>query len=136
MSRNDAFFDTNVLLYALSKNEPDKADRSAELIRTGGTISVQVLNEFSVVLRRKYRTEWSIVRRALQYLRESLDVVPLTIDVHLRGIEISERYQLGVYDSMIVAAALSIGSRTLWSEDMHDGLAIDGLTISNPFVTK
>ena len=98
MLKNDQFFDTNVLLYALSKTERDKADRAADLVREGGTISVQVLNEFTLVLRRKYMTEWSVVRLALQNLRESLDVVPQTIEVHLRGIEISERYGFGVYE--------------------------------------
>lgn len=132
MSRTDAFFDTNVVLYALSK-EREKAARSAELMRRGGVISVQVMNEFAFVSRRKYRADWPRVRQGLQDLRESFDVVPLTLDTHIRGIALAERYQLGVYDSMIVAAALGAGCETLWSEDMHNGLAIDGLTIRNPY---
>lgn len=132
MSRTDAFFDTNVVLYALSK-EREKAARSAELMRRGGVISVQVMNEFAFVSRRKYRADWPRVRQGLQDLRESFDVVPLTLDTHIRGIALAERYKLGVYDSMIVAAALGAGCETLWSEDMHNGLAIDGLTIRNPY---
>jgi predicted nucleic acid-binding protein len=46
---------------------------------------------------------------------------------------LAERYQLGVYDGMIVAAALVAGCTTLYSEDMHDGLVIDQLTIRNPY---
>ena len=35
---------------------------------------------------------------------------------------------------MIVAAALIAGCTTLWSEDMHDGLLVEGqLRIVNPF---
>ena len=132
MSGNDAFFDTNVILYALS-NDRGKATRSAELMRQGGVISVQVLNEFALVCRRKYRAEWPIIGRGLRDLRESFDVVPLTLDTHVRGIELSERYQLGVYDAMIVAAAQLAGCSTLFSEDMQDGLSIGGLTIQNPF---
>jgi len=134
MSRTDIFFDTNVILYALSK-EREKAARSAELMRAGGVISVQVLNEFTLVTRRKFRADWSVVRQGLEDLRECLDVVPLTIDVHERGIEIAERCGFGVYDSTIVAAALLAGCTTLYSEDMQAGRVIDGLTIRNPYVT-
>jgi predicted nucleic acid-binding protein len=35
---------------------------------------------------------------------------------------------------MIAAAALGAGCDRLWSENMHDGLGIDGrLTVVNPF---
>ena len=44
------------------------------------------------------------------------------------------RYGFSVYDSMIVGAALEAGCDTLWSEDMHHGLLVEGrLRILNPF---
>ena len=132
MSSTDAFFDTNILLYALSK-EREKAGRSAELMRRGGVISIQVLNEFAVVCLRKYRTEWSTVRRGLDDLRESFDVVPLTLATHIRGIALCERFGFGLYDSMIVAAALDASCHTLWTDGMQEGQVIEGLTIRNPF---
>ena len=46
---------------------------------------------------------------------------------------IAERYGYSIFDSLIIAAALDAGARTLYSEDMRDGQAIDGLTIRNPF---
>jgi predicted nucleic acid-binding protein len=60
-------------------------------------------------------------------------VVPVTEETHVRGLVLAERYQLGLYDGMIVAAALLAGCTTLYSEDMHDGLVIDRLTICNPY---
>ena len=48
MSGSEDFFDTNVLLYLLSADAA-KADRAEELLAIGGTISVQVLNEFADV---------------------------------------------------------------------------------------
>ena len=48
------FFDTNVLLYVVS-NDAAKADRAEALVRQGGGISVQVLNEATNVMRRKLR---------------------------------------------------------------------------------
>jgi predicted nucleic acid-binding protein len=43
---------------------------------------------------------------------------------------------MNVYDGMIVAAAQLAGCRVLYSEDMHDGLVIDRLTIRNPFAAS
>ena len=52
MSAADSFFDTNVLLYLLSKDAA-KADLAEALLATGGVVSVQVLNEFASVATRK-----------------------------------------------------------------------------------
>ena len=49
-------FDTNVVLYLLS-GDAAKANRAAQLLERGGTISVQVLNEFTAVSVRKIRHE-------------------------------------------------------------------------------
>lgn len=57
----------------------------------------------------------------------------LTIETHALGLGLCQRYQLSVYDAMIVAAAQLGGCTTLYSEDMHHGLVIDGLTITDPF---
>jgi len=132
MSATDCFFDTNILVYALS-TERAKADRSDELMEAGGVISVQVLNEFAMVARRKYQLDWPLVRARLQDLQDIFSVAPMTLETHQRGIEIAGRYGLGVYEAMIVAAAQLAGCATLFSEDMQDGLTIDGLTIRNPY---
>jgi predicted nucleic acid-binding protein len=57
----------------------------------------------------------------------------MTIETHDRGLELAERYQLNVYDGTIVAAAQLAGCKILYSEDMHDGLVIGGLTLRNPY---
>ncbi len=57
----DAFFDTNVVLYLFS-GDGAKADRAEALLAGGGLISVQVLNEFAAVARRKLGMTWREVR--------------------------------------------------------------------------
>lgn len=47
-----AFFDTNILIYAIAANDP-RSQHAEELLAAGGAISVQVLNEFASVARRK-----------------------------------------------------------------------------------
>ena len=50
------------------------------------------------------------------------------------GLALAERYGLSIYDAMIAASALHADCDTLWSEDLHDGIVLDGrLRIANPF---
>jgi predicted nucleic acid-binding protein len=128
-----SFFDTNVLLY-IASGDPAKADRAEQLIGGGGTISVQVLNEVTNVARRKMGMSWMETRTFLSILRGLLPVQPVTMDIHETGLALAERYGLSTYDAMIVASALDADCDTLWSEDMHDGMTLDGrLRIRNPF---
>lgn len=128
------FLDTNVLLY-LASQDVAKALRAEQLLQDGGSISVQVLNEVANVARRKMGMSWKETREFLSSIRELLTIVPLTEQVHVTGMRLAERYQFSIYDAMIVAAALDAGCAVLWSEDMQNGLAIDGcLAIRNPFL--
>ena len=103
-------------------------------MRAGGLISVQVLNEITNVARRKLAMSWVEINEVLALIRSICPTEPLTIETHDRGRLVAERYGLSVYDAMIVAAALLAGCKTLYSEDMQDGLLIDHqLHICNPF---
>jgi predicted nucleic acid-binding protein len=133
MNATDAFFDTNVIAYFASTDAP-KAQRSGELLRAGGIVSVQALNEFASIARRKYALPWPSIRTVLAAVRSTCTVTELNVTTHELGLALAERHQLNVYDGMIVAAAQLAGCRTLYSEDMHDGLVIDGLTIRNPYL--
>ena len=131
--RTDVFFDTNVLLYLVSK-EAVKAARSETLLRQGGIINPQVLNEFaSVSLSNKFGLTFLEVRTSLNAVLASCSVVPLTIDTHLTGLRYAERYKLPVNDSMLLAAAVLSGCTLLYTEDMHNGLVVDGVTVKNPY---
>jgi len=128
-----SFLDSNIVLY-LASEDPAKADRAQELVAEGGTISVQVLNEIANVSRRKMGLSWAETRNFLLMIRGLLEVKPITIEIHDVGISLAERYQLPVYDSMIVSAALAAECDTLLSEDLQNGLLINGrLRVVNPF---
>ena len=66
-----AFIDTNVLIYAQEAGA--KGEMAREALLAGGVISVQVLNEFTDVLRRKFRLEWEVIADALADVRAALD---------------------------------------------------------------
>ena len=128
------FLDTNVVLYAF--REGDSRSQEAEaLLGKGGLISVQVLNEFAAVARRKLNKSWEEIRRALGILRVFCpEPTPLTVKTHEAAFEIAERYKYSIYDSLIIAAALETGCKVLYSEDLEDGQVIENsLTIRNPF---
>jgi predicted nucleic acid-binding protein len=128
-----SFLDSNIVLY-LASEDLLKADRAQDLVAEGGTISVQVLNEIANISRRKMGLSWAETRNFLLMIRGLLKVEPITIEIHDVGISLAERYQLSVYDSMIVSAALSAECDTLLSEDLQDGLLINGrLRVLNPF---
>ncbi len=127
------FFDTNVLLTLVS-GDAKKADRAEALVRQGGAISVQVLNEAASVARRKMGMDWRQTREFLGSLRGLLTVAPLTLETHALGLDFAERYTLSIYDAMIAAAATLLGCARLWSQDMQDGMRIgEKLRVANPF---
>jgi predicted nucleic acid-binding protein len=60
-------------------------------------------------------------------------VVSPTHETHELDLSISERYQLDIYVSMIVAAAQIAGCTTLYSEDKQHGLVMNGLRVVDPY---
>jgi predicted nucleic acid-binding protein len=129
-----AFFDTNVFVYAVVQGDP-RSQQAEQLIAEGGTVSVQVLNEFVDVVRRKARMPWGEVRFAIENIKAlCADPLPVTLDTHRAALAIAEKYGYRIYDALIVASALEARCTILYSEDMQDGQVIDQtLTIRNPF---
>ena len=134
MSDAESFFDTSVLLYLLSA-EAEKADRAEQLLERSGAISVQVLNEFTVVAIRQLGLSFAEVREVLGTIRTVCVTHPLTTEHHDKGSEIAERYGFPFYDSVIVASALLAECKILYSEDLqHQQVIEKRLTVINPFV--
>ena len=129
-----AFLDTNVLIYAVTQNDPRTA-RAEELLASGGVVSVQVLNEFTAVARRKLQMPWTEVGEAVQaFLVLCRSPLPITLDIHEAARTTAAKLGCNIYDALVVAAALEAGCSTLYSEDFQDGQVIEGqLTVRNPF---
>ncbi len=127
-----AFFDSNVLIYAFSTDV--RRERALAAIAGGGVISAQVLNEFTNVLRRKQKQDWSVIEAALHSVRFRFpDIVPLTADTHAAALRLAGEHGVAFYDALIIASAVEAGCDTLYSEDMQHGRTIGGVTIRNPF---
>ena len=130
------FLDSNVLVYAFTTDR--RAAKARQLLQDRPVISVQSLNEFSNVARRKLGKDWKWLTESLTELRVfCASILPVTVETHDSALQVAERYNYSMFDALIVASALEAGSDTLWSEDMHHGMMIDGrLRIANPFRTE
>jgi predicted nucleic acid-binding protein len=128
------FVDSNIVCYCFSVDQKNQAALS---VVRDAMISVQILNEFANVTRRKWKYSWSEVADAVALVRTYVaQVRPVDEATHDLGRALAERYKLNIYDGFIVAAAYLAECDTLYSEDMQHGMVIEGrLTICNPFFT-
>ena len=134
-----AFIDTNVLSYWV--DDSARADLVEQLLAQQAVISVQVLNEFADVLRRKRAMALPDVETLCTTLIDTCDVVDLSVRTHQTALSLMARYNLSVYEANIVAAATLSDCAVLYSEDMQDGLNVkvpgpasaNALVIRNPF---
>jgi predicted nucleic acid-binding protein len=127
------FLDTNVLIYLNSQDERKQALATA-LFNSEAVISVQVLNEYCHVARRKGAQPWNIVSKACDDFSQVMQVCELTLQGQALARTFAARYNYSIYDANILASAKLAGCDTLWSEDMQHGQVIEGVTILNPFL--
>ena len=134
----NCFFDTNVIVYAYDPGAGLKQVRAHELMeRHAGdrtiTVSTQVLQEtYSVLVRKRYLDPAQALR-VVDGLSDGR-VVPADAASVLRGLQLSQRYQLSPWDGLIVQAALDAGCTTLFTEDLQAGQRFGEMEVVNPFV--
>lgn len=133
----EAFFDTNILVYAAvgsGKDEP-KRKRAVELIEsTDFGTSAQVLQEFFVTVVRKASRPLSAVQ-ALEWIEQWTAFPCQTIDHKLVriAIEQSERFEISYWDAAILVAAEALGTDTVYSEDLSHRQQYGRVRVLNPF---
>lgn len=134
----EAFLDSNIFLYAASKDPADAAKSrcAARLIaETRFGVSIQVAQEFYHNARIKARL--AITAEKAEQLVELLLARPLAMtdaDLFARARQVCERYQLRYWDAAIVAAAARLGAQLLYSEDLSHGQDYGGVRVINPFL--
>lgn len=132
-----AFFDTNVLVYAVAAGEGARHERAVEILgghiaERSAVISAQVLKEFHITATRKLGVEPARARELLlRYC--ALDLVPSTAELILRAVDTHIVARISFWDAMIVAAAESARCRILYTEDLNHGQVLNGVRIQNPF---
>jgi predicted nucleic acid-binding protein len=128
------FVDTNVVLYALGKDERKKAIARAVLANQP-LLSSQVINEAVNVCLRHFKFTRKQAYRFAERVMQKTDVLPVDENTIRKSAEIALRYQFSNWDSLIIAAALLADCTILYSEDMQHSQVIEKkLVIINPFV--
>ncbi len=129
--------DTNILLYGYDLDAPEKRAIAQSLIEDawllpGRTaISVQVLQEFHVNFRRQGHSAAEATALLGDFCQ--WPVIDNTLAVFRLGLSFQTRWQLSLWDAMILAAARISGARELLTEDLNHGQDYDGLRVLNPF---
>ncbi|MDR2837048.1 MAG: PIN domain-containing protein [Azonexus sp.] len=127
------FLDSNVVIYSYATDQAKKS-RALDLLAGSPTISTQVINETVSVLRRKQLMPVEQIATAIDDLTAWCHVFLVDISTIKQALDLAARYRLSYFDALMVAAAIGSGCTTLYSEDMHHGLVVDGVvTIQNPF---
>jgi predicted nucleic acid-binding protein len=134
-----AFVDTNILVYAHDQEGGRKTAQAQALLKdlwqeNRGVISTQVLEEFCVNVRRKFRQPMKTtqVREAI-LLYGNWRTIMNSAESILRALDIEECYKLPFWDAMIVQAAQRAGCAVLYSEDLSNGQEYEGVLVVNPF---
>ena len=132
------FFDTNVLVYAATDQDPRKNRIAAELISHAiqvnhdGCISTQVLQEFCNSMQGKLHQSKELIDGYLDYYRELL-LTDVTVDIVRHALEVKEEYGIQYYDALIVSAAEKLGCHEIVTEDLNPNQLYRGMAIVNPF---
>jgi predicted nucleic acid-binding protein len=129
------FCDTNVLVYAYDRSDPEKRRRALDVVERlwaegTGVVSVQVLQELYVTLAR--RVDHDDARAVVVDLADAWPVVePVRGDV-LAAMDDAHRWQISFWDAMVLGAARKAGAQTMWSEDLQHGREYDRVLVLNP----
>jgi predicted nucleic acid-binding protein len=134
-------FDTNILVYAQQEDDPDsRHKRAAELIEIaslcGAIVPVQVLGEFLNVCMRKFKmAPVDAIEQVEDYV--GVFLCPHTTAENLiEAASLSKYHRLQYFDALIITVASRAGATLLVSEDMQDGLEVEGLRVVNPFSSE
>jgi predicted nucleic acid-binding protein len=129
--------DSNVLVYALVRDPAEKHRVAADLMIRAMTLDAvlcaQALAEFLNVIRRKQPSHFDAARAQAERWATVFTVADTSAEHVLRAGAFAARHRLQLCDSLIWQVARSSHAAFFLSEDLQDGLSIDGMTVLNPF---
>jgi len=132
----ELFVDTNILVYAHDIEAGAKHEKAKSLVAEAWYyspppwLSIQVLQELLVTLRRKGIDAEEARHTVEDYMQWR--VVENTVSLFGIGLDEMDRWQLSLWDAMVLAAARRAGATTIWSEDMSEDQDYDGIRVVNP----
>jgi predicted nucleic acid-binding protein len=133
MSDKRTFIDSNVILY-LYADEKKRKKIVMSLLTSDYIISTQVVSENVNVCLKKLKLTREEAYAHGKNLLDTFRIVNIYPSTITSAFSLSIKYGFSYWDSLIVAAALENDCEILFSEDMQDGLLVEGkLKLKNPF---
>ena len=132
------FLDTNILVYAVTDDDPRKREIAIDLITHAlevnhdGCISTQVLQEFCNTMYKRTKRTRQEIDALLDGFRDLLKT-DVTIDLVRHAIDVKEEYGIQFYDALIVSTAEKLGCTEIISEDLNPDQTYRGMAVVNPF---
>lgn len=133
------FIDTNILVYAYNLQANIKAETARDLIKLiweneNGVISMQVIQEFYVILTKKIRTPL-LPQKAIEMISRyfAWQVVENNKETLIKASQLEEKYRIPFRDAHILAAAIQGHADLLLTENLPHGKEIESVLIENPF---
>jgi predicted nucleic acid-binding protein len=132
------FVDTNVLLYAISRDTEErvKAKRANEILNGRDlALSVQVLQEFYVQATRASRPDPLTHSQAVELVESFMrfPVAPVTSELMLAALAAHRDFAISYWDAAILEASRSLGCDVVLSDDLSDEQDYAGIRVENPF---
>ena len=134
-----SFVDTNVVAYVYDRSSGFKRELAKDLVSQrlddqSLVLSAQVLNELaSTLLKPAFGLSLDEVRLALRTLSPAT-TVELDLNITLRALDARARYQVSLWDGLIIAAAERARCSEILSEDLNHGQEYFGIVVRNPFL--
>jgi predicted nucleic acid-binding protein len=128
------FIDSNVTLYLIDNSSSYKKQKAENFLSPDVIISTQVINENVNVCLKKLKLDKATTFDFAMKLMGRFQTVVITPEIIIKSFDLSIKYQISSWDSIIISTALNHECTILYSEDMQHGLVIEGkLKIMNPF---
>jgi predicted nucleic acid-binding protein len=136
------FVDTNILVYSRDASDPQKQAQAmawlAHLWRTKtGNLSYQVLQEFYITVTTKLQPGLD-PENARKDVRSLLVWNPIVVNERVleNAWHIQDRFQISLWDALVVSAAQLSDCRYLLTEDLQENQKFGSLRVANPFYVE
>jgi predicted nucleic acid-binding protein len=136
MSAERFSIDTNILVYAVDRREGDKHLLALEIVNRAPecdcVLMAQSLGEFVTVTTRRRMLSKPLILAQVRDWLTTFPIATASVTAFTTAFAAFEAGRFGLWDSVLLATAREAGCSIVLSEDMGDGVALDGITVRNP----
>jgi len=127
--------DSNILIYNHSLDHENKRLIARDFFKENPVVSSQVISEYLNVMKKNFKMQKLELMQLCSLWLEKCTVQPVILSTIKLAQDLVGKYDLQIFDGIIIAAALEADCDILYSEDMQNGQIIENmLKIVNPFV--